>query len=151
LRWATLIAGVYKLDQLLTDPAQTFYAALVQHVHQADCVLIAGYGFGDVHINRALKNRFTRSPYNPNGRPPIILLTWAPEAGRSIGSRQNYEFFAWEFTHSINTRFPESGPVAPFIDEDRFEEDYHHRAWVWHGGFLECWPLLDEIVKRLNW
>lgn len=47
----TLIAGGFKLDQLLSDPPQTFHASLVRHAHEADAVLIVGYGFGDVHVN----------------------------------------------------------------------------------------------------
>lgn len=148
---STLVAGGYKLDQLLADPVQTFYASLVRHAQQADCVLIAGYGFGDVHVNRTLKNRFMRSRHDPNDRPPVVLLTWAPKNGLSIGARQGHDFYSWELTHSINTTFPQNGSVAEFVDQGRFEEDNHYRVAVWHGGFLESRPLLDDITRRLNW
>ena len=147
---STLIAGGYKLDQLLADPAQTLYASLVRHIQQADCVLIAGYGFGDVHVNRTLKNRFSRSPYDPGARPPVMLLTSTPKTGLPIGGRQGHEFLSWEFTHSVNTRFPEAGNLSELIAQGRFEEDYHHRAWAWHGGFLEARSQMNEIAERLN-
>jgi hypothetical protein len=148
---STLVVGGYKLDQLLNDPAQTFYASLVRHAQQADCVLIAGYGFGDVHVNRTLKNRFSRSPYQPQGRPPVVTLTWTPPNETNIGQRQGYEFFSWELTHSINTRFPGNVSVPQLVEQGQLEDDYHHRAFVWHGGFLEARSILADIVARLNW
>lgn len=69
----TLIAGGFKLDQLLADPYQTFYAALVRHVQEADAILIAGYGFSDLHVNSALRNRFER-PANDASPPQVVVL-----------------------------------------------------------------------------
>ena len=58
LPWTTLLAGGFKLGQLLPEPYQTIYASLVRHVHEADALLIIGYGFGDSHVNWAIKNRY---------------------------------------------------------------------------------------------
>jgi hypothetical protein len=38
----TLIAGGFKLDQLLVEPFHSFHAALVRHVYEADAILIGG-------------------------------------------------------------------------------------------------------------
>jgi hypothetical protein len=43
-------------------------AALVRHVYEADAILIGGYGFADVHVNRALRNRLDGRPAR-NVRP----------------------------------------------------------------------------------
>ena len=51
-----LIAGGLKLDQLLVEPFHSFHSALVRDVYEADAILIGGYGFGDEHVNRALRN-----------------------------------------------------------------------------------------------
>jgi hypothetical protein len=53
----TLVAGGFKLDQLLVEPFHSLHAALVRHVYEADAILIGGYGFADAHVNRALRNR----------------------------------------------------------------------------------------------
>jgi len=53
----TLIAGGWKLDQLQEEPFLTLYSCLPRHVHEADAILICGYGFGDSHINSILKAR----------------------------------------------------------------------------------------------
>jgi hypothetical protein len=153
---SALIAGGYKLDQILADPAQTFYSSLVRHVHQAEAVLLIGYSFGDAHINRALLNRFALSPYDPTGRPPAVVVTKTGLPGEIIGVRQSHELMAWEMVHAINTRFPFVGaqPPAPsletLLNEGRFEIDANLRAAVWHNGFLKLADKLPELIARLK-
>ena len=73
---ASLIAGGFKLDQLLIEPYHSFYASFVRHIYQADAILIAGYGFGDEHVNRILQNRLEDSVWRRNSaRPPVMVLT----------------------------------------------------------------------------
>lgn len=153
----TLIGGGYKRDQLLSDPSQSFYAALIRHVHQADAIICAGYGFGDAHVNRALQNRFILSHYDSRGRPPVVVLTKTPPQSGLIGDRQGYDFYARELTHSINTRFPSSGgkpgpelPLNQLIDQNRFETDYFKRSAVWHGGFVEARDHVQTIIAWLK-
>ena len=71
----TLIAGGHKLDQLLPEPFQTLYSVFVRHVQEADAILIGGYGFTDVHVNRTLRNRFQ------SGKPrvPVVILDFAKD------------------------------------------------------------------------
>jgi SIR2-like domain len=70
----TFIAGGFKLDQFLAEPFQSFYAALIQCIYEADAILVGGYGFGDVHVNRALQNRLE----GPGTRAPVMVLTRSP-------------------------------------------------------------------------
>ena len=63
LPWTTLLAGGFKLGQLLPEPYQTLYASLVRNLHEADVLLIIGYGFGDSHVNWAIKNRYRRRKF----------------------------------------------------------------------------------------
>jgi hypothetical protein len=42
---STLIAGGFKLDQLLVEPFHSYYSTFTRHVYEADAILIAGYGF----------------------------------------------------------------------------------------------------------
>lgn len=151
----TLIAGGYKLDQLLADPAQSFYASLVRHMHTADAILIAGYGFGDVHVNRALKNKFDIHLSNPNTRPPVAVITkTAPQAG-TIGEREGHELYAWELTHSLNSRFSRVGSALQHISLETlianhaFEYDNIQRTAVSHVGLLEMVPHLTRLIQHL--
>ena len=152
----TLIAGGFKLDQILADPYQTFYAALVRHVHEADAILIAGYGFGDLHVNRVLRNRFER-PTNDVALPPVVVLEKSNPTKLQTASLQSHTFWAYQLTHTLNTRFHTTKEhlnrqlaVAPFIQQHEFETDLHDRVAIWHGGFIEALSSLDEIAKRLH-
>jgi hypothetical protein len=153
---ATLIAGGYKLDQILANPAQSFYASLVRHAQQADAILSIGYGFGDVHMNRALQNRMQLSPYHPAERPRAAVVTYTPKSGARIGDRQGHEFFAWQLTHTLNVRFPGAGslpqpqPLETLIDENLPEQDMVGRVCVWHNGFLEVEPQLERLTRWLE-
>src|SRR5713101_8674016 len=69
---STLIAGGFKLDQLLVEPFQSLYATLVRHAYEADAILIGGYGFSDPHINRALQNRMKCAAERREPRPPLM-------------------------------------------------------------------------------
>ena len=152
----TLIAGGFKLDQILTDPYQTFYSALVRHVHEADAILIAGYGFGDLHVNRVLRNRFER-PANDAALPQVVVLEKSNPTKLQTASLQSHDFWAYQLTHTLNTKFHTSKEhldrqltVAEFIQLHEFETDLHGRVTIWHGGFIEALNSLDEIANRLH-
>ena len=150
----TLIAGGFKLDQLLTDPYQTFYSALVRHAQEADALLIAGYGFGDLHVNRALRNRFER-PDDDMQVPQVIVLEKSPHEQPQTASLQSHDFWAYQLTHTLSTGFQNTKAhlngeltVAFFVESGRFETDINNRVAVWHGGFQEAISAADEIS---NW
>lgn len=67
-----MIAGRFKLDQLLIEPFHSLYSALISDVYEADAVLIGGYGFGDTHVNRALHSRFDQD----SSRTRVIVATY---------------------------------------------------------------------------
>jgi hypothetical protein len=156
----TLIAGGFKLDQILADPYQTFYAALVRHVQEADAILIAGYGFGDLHVNRALRNRFERRITRRGIRrplPQVVVLTKTCSDSLQTASRQSHEFWAFQLTHTLNTRFEITKEhlngrltVAPFIQQHEFETSSLDRVAIWHGGFIEALDSFDKIASRLH-
>ena len=152
----TLIAGGFKLDQILADPYQTFYAALVRHVHEADAILIAGYGFGDFHVNRVLRNRFER-PANAVALPSVVVLEKSDPTKLQTASRQSREFWAYQLTHTFNTKFEITKEhlnreitVAQFIQQHEFEKCSLGRVAIWHDGFIEALSSFDKIVNRLR-
>jgi hypothetical protein len=79
----TLIDGGYRLDQLLIEPFHSFQDALSRHVYSADAILVGGYGFADVHINRALQNRVGTSA----GCVRVMVLSGVHAAGLSTRGR----------------------------------------------------------------
>jgi SIR2-like protein len=152
----TLIAGGFKLDQILADPYQTFYAALVRHVHEADAILIAGYGFGDLHVNRVLRNRFECTA-NDVALPPVVVLEKSDPTKLQTASLQSHNLWAYQLTHTFNTKFHTTKQhlnrqltVVPFLQQHEFENSLLNRVAIWHGGFIEALGSFDKIANRLH-
>ena len=152
----TLITGGYKLDRLLSDPYQTFYSTLVRHAQEAQGVLIAGYGFGDLHVNRALRNRFERHD-DETCVPKVVIVDKSRRDKRQMASLQSHQFWSYQLTHTLDTRFQISqdhlnrdGTVAPFVERQEFETDFPGRVAIWHGGFVEAFSAVDRIIDHLS-
>ena len=148
----TLIAGGFKLDQLLVEPFHSLHAALVRHFYAADAILIGGYGFGDVHVNRALRNRLI----SPSARPPIMVLDHANDKTDAMSFR--HDLWALELCATLNVSgdvWAEPGYSSPAIPSElvtkrSFEVAGPHRVGIWHGGFIEAVRSLDRIVHWLE-
>lgn len=150
----TLIAGGFKLDQLLVEPFHSFYAALVRHVYEADAILIGGYGFADEHVNRILRNRLTSAATNQ--RPPLMVLDRASDKTDPMACRDDlwcHEFHRATgvdgsfFREPGHTSWPNPRELA---DRAAFEVASGHRVALWHGGFNEAASRLDGILPWLG-
>jgi hypothetical protein len=149
---ATLIAGGFKLDQLLVEPFHSFHASLVRHIYAADAFLIGGYGFTDVHINRALQNRWGSLP----GKPPIMVLDYAREDTDPMTFREDP--WAYELSSALGAVrdfFREIGHPSPprpseLAKQKAFEVEAHHRVAIWYGGFTSAATAMDRIVPWLS-
>jgi SIR2-like domain len=146
----SLIAGGFKLDQLLAEPFQSFYAALIRRVYEADAILMGGYGFGDTHVNRALQNRLGTI----GARPPVMVLTRTTD-------HMPMEFRNDEWGHKLklavqaSAQFREPGHAAPpdineLIAKNGFEVCSPQRVAIWHAGFIEASRRLDAITDWLD-
>ena len=152
----TLIAGGFKLDQLLADPFHTFHSSLVRHAQEADALLIAGYGFGDLHVNRCLRIRFDRID-DEAAHPKAVVLEKSPHGRLQTASLQANDYRAYQLTHTFNTRFAiteghrnREMTVAPFIESGELETDNRDRAGIWHGGFREAFAHVGRISDWLS-
>ena len=153
----TLIAGGFKLDQLLADPYQTFYSALIRHAQEADSILIAGYGFGDLHVNRAIQNRFERN-YDDRRIPQVVVLEKSCPERFHTGRLEINQFWSYELKHTLKTTFSDdrgypsedSSTVEDFIAKREFEMDRKDRVAIWHGGFREAVSAIDKMVEWLS-
>ena len=175
---STLIAGGSKLEQIQDEPFQTFYSALPRHASEADAILLAGYSFGDEHINSILANRLAQPDQE---QLPVLILDYDPrrdqfpdgaqtdlEKGelaceRMLSRRQDswtyalgraFYLYAGSFIPSDhlvrNRRSPGDGPLK----KEQYEiypagADAPCAAAVWFGGFGEATERVDEIVSWL--
>lgn len=155
---STLIAGGFKLDQLLIEPYHSFYAALIRHVYEADAVLIGGYGFGEAHVNRALRNCLERGQaQRPAQRPPVVILEWSKNGGFQMDTRQ--DIWAMEMRRSLCVagpfrcempEEPQPNSFAGMIPRNSFEISSVHKVAVWHGGFCEAGQHMNGIREFLS-
>ena len=167
----TLVAGGWKLGQLQIDPYQTFYSTLARHAHEADAILIAGYSFGDQHVNAVIRNALdSRS----KTRPAVMVLDFddrrvVDEDGRTVEDRLLWERrdgwpFALVGALALKAPFPAqfrpvealwidaktASPVLPQAVE-QFEVwlDSEPVA-VWFGGMLSAADRKEEIADWLQ-
>jgi hypothetical protein len=144
----TLIAGGFKLDQLLVEPFQSLQAALIRHAYEADAILIGGYGFADVHVNRALRNPLVGAAED---RPPVMILDRANDKTDPMAFRNDP--WARELRQALLTDghfFSEPGHAAPPVPsklaaQGAFEVSRRHRVAIWHAGFVDAASRLDGI------
>jgi hypothetical protein len=149
----TLVAGGFKLDQLLVEPFHTLHATLVRHIYEADAILIGGYGFADVHVNRALRNRLDREA--ADDRPPVMILDQANDKTEPMTLRGCR--WARELSNTLSTNgdtFREPGHRAPPVPVElaarrAFEVSAAHRVALWHAGFVDAASRLDGIIPWL--
>lgn len=140
----TLIAGGFKLDQLLADPFHTVYAAFNRHVHEADAILIIGYGFGDAHVNRALRNRYFRR----EAPPPTVVID---KTDRTKGpTRWRQDLWAAELKQALHAAFGQMSRFEDVLEGCHFEEYPDRPVAIWHQGFIEAAPFVDAIIQRLS-
>ena len=136
----TLLAGGFKLDQLLVEPFHSFHAALIRHVYAADAILIGGYGFGDAHVNRALHNRVS----SLDGRPPVLILD-----KRSIKTPLTENDHRWVID-LCKKAMSTDGSFFHDVGGGSFEEDKEHRIALCPGGFAEGASRVEWIVAWLS-
>lgn len=147
----TLIAGGFKLDQLLVEPFHSLHATLVRHVYEADAILIGGYGFADAHVNRALRNRLVRGVATE--RPPIMVLD--RRGSRTDQGNFRYDIPWQELCRTLlgadGSFFRPPHPALPVpAPELLFEVSPPHRVALWRGGFVEAAPRRDDMVAWLS-
>ena len=155
----TIIAGGSKLDQLLSDPYQTFYAALVRHIQEANALLIAGYGFVDPHVNRVLRNRFEGPDHDNRPHPRAVILEKSEPSRHRTGRLEIYPSWSREVRYTLNATFSDSSgwpseddrTVAEIIEQGKFETDNGNRVAIWHGGFCEAHSAANQITEWLSW
>jgi hypothetical protein len=148
----TLIAGGYKLDQLLVEPFHSLHASLVRHIYSADAFLLGGYGFTDVHINRALQNRWGSF----SEKPPVMVLDIARDNTDPMTFRE--DLWAYDLCSSLGAVkdfFHALGHTSPPVpielaESGSFEINPQHRISIWYGGFTKAAASLERIVPWLN-
>ena len=70
----TLISGGFKLDQILAEHTRHSTQHWFDMSMKPNAILIVGYGFGDLHVNRAIQNRFELADSDERSYPRVVVL-----------------------------------------------------------------------------
>ncbi|MEZ5996400.1 MAG: SIR2 family protein [Hyphomonadaceae bacterium] len=151
----TLVAGGFKLDQLLVEPFHSYQGALVRDAYRADAILLGGYGFADAHVNRALKNAIIS---RRETRPPVLVLDWADDHARVHPISFRFERWAhvlMDVLHAPGPNYAPPGHVSPLPPKElkaarACEVSPMHRTALWYGGFLAAAPAADRLGAWLG-
>jgi len=149
---SVLVMGGSKLSQILREPFLSYFLHFSTMVHDADAILILGYGFGDFHVNETLRLAMHR-----HRQRPVVVADWADDTQDSLQFRSD------PWTANLFRAIPanahemsQEGHCAPTTMREQranraFEvssnEDYP--LAVWYNGFLEGCKDPDKIIRKL--
>ncbi|MER9632424.1 SIR2 family protein [Mesorhizobium sp. M0296] len=76
---SAIVAGYGKTTQILRRPFRTYYAELDRLVGACDAFMLAGYGFGDPHLNIAFER------FRDSRRRPVAIIGYAKRDSMTLG------------------------------------------------------------------
>jgi SIR2-like domain len=153
---STIIAGYGKPIQMLRRPFRTYYSELDRLVSDCDAILIAGYGFGDNHLNIAFE-RFRDARCRP-----VVVIGWADDNAMTVSghgwtdidSCDNRLFGSFATAHDSMRWLGKSRPsTVKLIKEDRefeYSENNKTPLSLWYNGMLSACDHPDKILSRLR-
>lgn len=149
----TLIAGGFKLDQLLVEPFNSYQSSLIRDAYSADAILLGGYGFTDTHVNRALKNAIVR---RREARPPVLVLDWASDKIDPLSFRNDrWSYVLRDVLYAPGPDYAPPGHAAPasigeLKERQSCEVSSVHRTAIWYGGFLGAAESAGRLSEWLS-
>jgi hypothetical protein len=150
----TLVGGGSKLDQMLSEPFHSLHSNFARSVYRADAILIAGYGFGDPHINRGLLNLLYFMELRR--RPPIVVLDYAPRDTATFFSRGDDWSRGLRVTLLTAPAIDGAGyrrrgdSIASLLSDRLPEVIPEQRCAIWYGGFLSSLTRLNNFIAWLD-
>lgn len=151
-----VVAGYGKTTQILRRPFRTYYSELDRLVSQCDALLFAGYGFGDVHLNKAFET------FRDHRNRPVTVLGHAQAGDMNLCGVEigEYNTFANGLLHTFRTDYRSMsalGSTAPatvdrLLDANEFEisNESSTPLAVWYGGLLQACAHAQNVVARLS-
>lgn len=94
---SVIVAGYGKTSQILRRPFRTYHSELDRLVCNCDALLVAGYGFGDVHLNIAFET------YRDARRRPVAIIGYAADDTMTMGGAGNHDPMIITLIHTFGT------------------------------------------------
>jgi hypothetical protein len=151
---SVVIAGYGKMTQILRRPFRTYYSEFDRLVDGCDALLIAGYGFGDMHVNSGLDN------FRDSRKRPVVILDYAKRGSMTLsgGGSQNplaYALAQTLHTNPLTMRWLTHNflhEVDDLIDAMEFEVSNEPSTpiSVWYNGMMTACSHPDKFIARLR-
>ncbi|HYV26387.1 MAG TPA: SIR2 family protein [Candidatus Eisenbacteria bacterium] len=132
-----IITGQRKPDKLLAYPYSTYQTVLHDVLLNNPRLLIAGYGFGDLHFNRFL-SRLTRL-HGDNRR--VVIIDFVPPRMRPPDWIPDYTMRGWPSSGMFKTLVQLSRETTPL-------DGRYRNPWVSLDG--RCKVYLDEFQDTVQ-
>jgi hypothetical protein len=149
----SIITGYEKSQQILRQPFRTYYSVLDKLVMDADAFMVLGYGFGDEHLNSALKQM------QYNRKRNVVVVGYSDDGEDPMQFRND----AWSYNllktfpanaHQIATRkYQHAAPdIAELKKNYQLEvsTNQNYPLSIWHGGYLKACENVDLILEELE-
>jgi hypothetical protein len=152
---SAIIAGYGKAIQMLRRPFRTYYSELDRLVNSCDAILIAGYGFGDNHLNIAFEHFRDRSR-------PVAIIGWADDNAMTVTGHGWTEFnccdarifqlFATDprSMQWLGCRKPSTAEPIKKAKEFEYSVGSNTPLSLWYDGMLSACDHPDKILSRLR-
>jgi hypothetical protein len=151
-----IVAGYGKTTQILRRPFRVYYSELDRLVASCDAALFAGYGFGDVHLNKAFDN------FRDDRNRPVTIIGFArPDAmnmcSASIGDYNPYIdtlINTFRTDPKSMTALGSSTPdtVDDLLEASEFEtsNDPSTPLALWYGGLMAACGHSRKVIDCLR-
>lgn len=153
---SVIVAGYGKTTQILRRPFRTYYSELDRLVAGCDALLIAGYGFGDVHLNMAFES------FRDGRRRPVAVIGHAPDDAMPFGhvdlgerspmSDALIRTFEtdWKAMRSLGSALPDTVEALKAAQEFETCLDPATPLSLWYNGMLAACADPDKVLARLR-
>jgi len=152
---SAIVAGYGKTTQILRRPFRTYYSELDRLVSQCDAVLIAGYGFGDAHLNIAFEQ------FRDARRRPVVLIHKANKGDAPWGWPDVHGPIAKAIIHTFHTEVKstfQSYGNGIFVTVDNLLEGKDFATSnnsdtplaVWYNGILQACENPEKVIAVLE-
>ena len=123
------IAGLRKMDKIMAIPYQFYFSSIYPLIDMCDKLIIIGYGFSDLHINRWL----IRHSHIHNKRRKILIVTYKPPDFQTWWQQ---DYTSIEETHTICSLSMQSeAPDRRYKPEEPFVKSEDDCLGIWFNGF----------------
>jgi hypothetical protein len=151
---SSIICGLDKANQVLKEPFSLYFKELDRLIYHSDAILFVGYGFNDIHLNKAFP--FIRRDNSKTRK--VCIIDWKNDTDSAL----KFDSSTWAngifSAIPVNAREmgPENGQLYAtpgFYKSNRLMEvskNNNYPLSVWYSGLSAAWNYPEKFIKALR-